>query len=94
MLLVSETKKWSDEIKSGRCSDPDYNHDSGPCDEIKFYLSDVDFNNIEDESERHFFETLPTSFKLPSETVDKLNDAGGRLLRNSAEFQDLLTDLK
>jgi NTE family protein len=93
-LLRSDFKKWAEEIRSGRCKDPGYQEDSGPCDDIQFYLVEVSFDRLEDESERAYFKSLPTSFKLSDEQVDKLREVAGRLLRKSPEFQKLLRDLQ
>jgi len=93
-LVRSSFPRWADEISKGRCSDENYNHDKGSCGDIEFYLAEVAFHSIPDESERRWFQALPTSFKLPDETVDKLKDIAGRLLRESSEFQQLLGDLK
>jgi NTE family protein len=93
-LLKSYFRKWTEEIRSGRCKDPGYQEDSGPCDDIQFYLVEVSFDRLEDESERAYFKSLPTSFKLSDEQVDKLREVAGRLLRQSPEFQRLLRDLK
>jgi NTE family protein len=93
-LLRSDFKKWGEDIRSGRCSDPDYKGDPGTCDDIKFYLVEVDFNDIPDEKERTYFLSLPTSFKLDDETVDNLREVAGRLLSQSPEFQKLMGDLR
>jgi NTE family protein len=93
-LLRSDFKKWAEEIRSGRCNDPDYKPDTGRCDDIQFYLVEVSFDRLEDGSERSYFKELPTSFKLSDEQVDKLREVAGRLLRQSPEFQRLLRDLK
>ena len=52
-----------------------------------------------DEYERYGFfcravlNALPTSFNLPPEDIDRLREAGGRLLRASPDYQRLLRDL-
>jgi NTE family protein len=58
-----------------------------------YYLVTVVFEDIPHRQERYFFQNLPTSFHLPDETVDRLTDVGGRLLRESSEFQRLLGDI-
>lgn len=93
-LLRSDFKKWTEEIRSGRCNDPEYQEYSFSCDDIQFYLVEISFDRLEDEAERAYFKSLPTSFKLPDEQVDKLREVSGRLLRKSPEFQRLLRDLK
>lgn len=56
-------------------------------------LVGVDFSQIPDVNERRFFYTIPTRFSLPPESVDRLVEVGGRLLRSSAEFQSLRKEL-
>ncbi|TNF53264.1 patatin-like phospholipase family protein [bacterium] len=93
-LLRSDFKTWGEDIRTGRCSDPDYKGDAESCGDIAFYLVEVDFNDIPDEKERTYFLNLPTSFKLDDETVDNLREIAGRLLNQSPEFQKLLGDLR
>lgn len=59
----------------------------------EFYLIDLNFNQLPVE-QAEYFSTVETSLELPSETVDALIEAGGRLLRSSTEFRTLLNDLK
>ena len=53
----------------------------------------MNFDALSDETERKFFKSLPTSFKLPPETVDRLRAVAARLLRQSENYQKLLRDL-
>ena len=57
------------------------------------YFITVDFHSRSDPAERAFFDSVPTSFDLPPETVDRLVAAGGRLLRESLPYRSLLNDL-
>jgi NTE family protein len=93
-LLKLNFKTWAEDVRSGRCNDPDYKDDSGSCDDIEFSLIEVDFDDIPDESEREYFKSLPTSFKLDDETVDNLREIAGRLLNQSKVYQRLLRDVK
>jgi NTE family protein len=61
--------------------------------DLKYYFVNVNFGILTDPAERDFFENLPTSFKLPAKTVDRVRDVGGRLLLESSEYQRLLHDL-
>jgi NTE family protein len=54
----------------------------------------VGFDNLEDDEERQYLKWLPTSFVLQDTEVDRLREAGRRLLRDSTEFQDLLQELR
>jgi NTE family protein len=66
----------------------------GSCGDIKFYVVEVKFDTLKDETERMYFKRLPTSFKLKSEQVDKLRDVAHRILDESEEFQRFLRDVK
>jgi NTE family protein len=59
---------------------------------IKFFPIVLSFDNLPDPQERRFFLNVPTSFFLSDESVDRLREVGGRLLRNSPNFQALLKD--
>ncbi|MCZ6464485.1 MAG: patatin-like phospholipase family protein [Proteobacteria bacterium] len=58
------------------------------------HFIEVSFDLLPDEEDRRYFNRLPTSFKLSDEQVDRLRDAGRTILRNSAEFQELLGELR
>jgi NTE family protein len=93
MLLRESFPRWTDEIQKKRCAGKSVSTEPGACGDIKFYLIEVEFDALKDEAERHYFESLPTSFKLSEEQVDKLLDAAHRILPQSAEFRQLLDDL-
>jgi NTE family protein len=57
---------------------------------ITFDAIDVSFDAIEDPSERREFMEMPTTFSLPAESIDRLRELGGRLLRNSRPYRTLL----
>jgi len=57
---------------------------------ITFDAIDVSFDAIEDPSERREFMEMPTTFFLPAESIDRLRELGGRLLRNSRPYRILL----
>jgi NTE family protein len=61
--------------------------------EIKLYPVMINFTNFRDLKERRFYLNLPTSFVLPPTDVDKLKDAGHRLLRQNRAYRELLGDL-
>ncbi len=60
---------------------------------VKFYDAEVSFDRLADPKERDYFESLHTSFNLPPGAVDRLREVAGRLLRESASYQELLRDL-
>jgi len=94
MLLRESFRRWTEEVQKNRCGDGPISTEPGGCGDIKFYLVEVKFDALKDEAERHYFKSMPTSFKLSDEQVDKLRDAAHRILTESDEFQQLLADLK
>jgi NTE family protein len=94
MLLRESFSGWKREVQEGRCGNGPISTEPGSCGDIEFYLIEVKFNALKDEDESTYFKSLPTSFKLSSEEVDRLREVAGRLLVESPEFQRLLRDLK
>jgi NTE family protein len=64
-----------------------------PGDIRDYYFITVDFERLSDEKDRNFFEDLATDYVLSDKTVDRLEVAAGRLLRDSPDYQRLLQDL-
>jgi len=93
-LLKESVKSWAAEIKTERCKGRAISTELGSCGDIKFYVVEVKFDALKDETERRYFKRLPTSFKLSDEEVDKLREVANRLLDESNEFQRLLRDLR
>jgi NTE family protein len=60
---------------------------------IEFTVVYVSFDAITDPAERAYLLHLPTSLTLPEEAVDRLRVAGGRLLRESPQFQTLIREI-
>ena len=67
---------------------------SGDLPEVEFYPVVLSFDSLADPKERDFFNNLPTTFNLPSETIDRLRAVAVKLLTESPEYQRLLKDLK
>jgi NTE family protein len=59
-----------------------------------FHLIEISFDQLANPEEQKFFLNLPTTLSLPAETVDRLREAGGRLLRESGAFQKFLRDFE
>lgn len=93
-LLSESFGRWADEIRLGRCGSGPISTEPGGCGDIDFYLIQVRFDALEDETERSALKRLPTSFALEPEQVDHLKDAAHRILKRSREFQRLLGDLQ
>ncbi|MGD9724696.1 MAG: patatin-like phospholipase family protein, partial [Pirellulales bacterium] len=60
---------------------------------VESFVVELAFDSIADDEEREFFHNIPTSFTLPDETVDLLIAMGGRLLRESPDYQRFLASL-
>jgi NTE family protein len=93
-LLRESFPRWADEVRRGRCGEGKISTEPGSCGDIEFYLVDVKFDALDDETERSFLKRLPTSFVLKPEEVDQLRDAARRILTQSKEFQRLANDLQ
>jgi NTE family protein len=53
----------------------------------------VSFDAISDPKERAHFMDLPTSFVLPAEDIDRLREIASKLLRQSAEYETIVSEL-
>jgi len=93
-LLKESVGSWADEIRTQRCQGGAVSPSPGSCGDIQFYVVEVKFDALKDETERLHFKRLPTALKLAPEEVDKTRDAAHRILAESGEFQRLLLDLK
>jgi NTE family protein len=93
-LLKESAKSWANEIKTERCKGGVVSSEPGSCGDINFYVVEVKFDALRDETERMYLKRFPTSFKLASEKVDQLRDVAHRILDESEAFQKLLHDLK
>jgi hypothetical protein len=67
---------------------------SGDPIEITPYLIELHFNQLADQSDRLFFNSVPTSLQLPSKTVDRLRQLAARELATNEEFKRLVHDLR
>jgi NTE family protein len=61
---------------------------------IESYIVELHFSQLADESDRHFFNSVPTSLQLPSKTVDRLRQLAARQLADNVEFRRLVSDLR
>ena len=60
---------------------------------VELYPIQVAFQYITSRDERKWFQNLPTSFKLPPATVDRLRAIGRRLLDEDPQFKSLMRAL-
>ena len=61
---------------------------------IETYIVELHFSQLADESDRRFFNAVPTSLQLPSKTVDRLCQLAARQLADNVEFKRLVSDLR
>ena len=61
---------------------------------ISPHFIQIDFSGIQDKQKNKLLNTVSTSLALPPEQVGGLRKAARQLLEESAEFQQLLKDLK
>lgn len=80
-LMRESLKAWADDLSK-----------SGP--PVSSHLVEVAFDSEADAEERSFLNELPTSFHLDDPTVDRVIEAGRRLLRESPAYQELLGELR
>jgi NTE family protein len=60
--------------------------------DIDLYAIDVSFSALKDAAERDYLNSLPTSFVLPPEAIDRLRAAAATIVHDSPEFKRLLKD--
>ena len=53
----------------------------------------LNFDDLEQPEAQQYFNSIPTSFKLSEEQVDRLIEAGHDLLRNNPDYQRLLAEI-
>jgi NTE family protein len=99
--LRDEFKRWeSDSRNYEDCKEilksagPNAEMPYDPPREIKLYPIYVGFDQIADEKERRYFQTMDTSFYLPDQQVTDLRKIARTLLEKSDEFCKLKTELK
>jgi NTE family protein len=80
-LLEEALTEWATEI-------------STPKRPVVPYFITIDFESIGNKKQRTFFNNMATSFSLPDNEVDRLIEAGHKLLRQSTEFQRLLETIR
>jgi len=62
--------------------------------ELTIYTVELHFNQLADDSDRRFFNSVPTRLQLPSATVDRLRRIAAAELARNDEFQRLVRDLR
>lgn len=92
-LFQAQVDHWQERIRKLNGDRTRLNGNGTTRKEVEFYPILINFTNVKDLAKRRYFLNLPTSLALPAKDVDNLRDAGGRLLRQSPEFQKLVRDL-
>jgi len=93
-LLKDIAQRWSDKrdlkVAELRLSGMSRAQAEAAVPTLSFDAIDVSFDAIEDPEEQRYFMNLPTSFVLSADEVDRLRALGGRLLRESPGYRELL----
>ena len=100
-LLRINIDKWRASMTAGRCREmkeknaaiENVSTEKPKC-AVHTYLIEVNFDAMEDESERKHLKSLSTSFHLEPKDVDRLREAAKKILTQSEEFQSLVEDLE
>lgn len=94
--------EWNESITASRCGEalPSKNsrqvgiaNAASAC-AAQIYLIEMNFDQLEDETERNHLKHLPTSFNLEPDDVDRLKAAAKKILADSVEFNELIDDLQ
>jgi len=64
-----------------------------PRHQVSFQLIEVSVDQIQEDDEREFFESLPMSLTLPAKTVDLLSQKAAQLLADSPAYQRLVAEM-
>jgi len=80
---------WKLQVRAQRES----NAGAAKLDNLDFYLINVSFAGLGDQKDRSYFNAIPTGFALRSETVDRIENVGGSILRADLEFRRLVKAL-
>jgi NTE family protein len=60
---------------------------------VEFSVVDVSFDAVADPQLREYLQTLPTSFALSDQAVDRLRSAAAQVLRDSPAFREFIASL-
>ena len=93
---------WRELITAGRCGEAtpithrklQVTSNAIPTCATQTYLIELDFDRLQNESERNYLKHLPTSFNLEPDDVDRLKAAARKILADSVEFKKLVDDLQ
>jgi NTE family protein len=80
-LIDTAVKRWAGELSTTEQL-------------IQAHFIQLTFKDIADAEKRHYFNAVPTSFRLSKEQVDRLVAAGHQLLQENEGFQRFLAELE
>jgi NTE family protein len=99
-LLRQQARAWEEELVHRRCVAAKKARAAGDerpfetaCADVNTYLVEVAFDSMGDEAERAYLSSLPTSFNLDDEAVERLQQAAVVLLGSNSEYRRLVRDL-
>jgi len=92
-LLQETLEHRAESIKKERAERAKANPQGGAPRPLKVYPIYLQFNNLPDQNDVEFFQSMPTSFKLKPEAVDRLADLAAQQLSVSKDYKELLQDL-
>ena len=101
-ILRNNSTHWKELTTAGRCGEAPPSKNSRqastssaiPTCAVQTYLIEVNFDRLQDKTERNHLKHLPTSFYLEPDDVDRLKAAAKKILADSAEFRKLVDDLQ
>jgi NTE family protein len=94
-MLDSLMRTWDEEITLQRCWDlARQGKDQAGCFDIRHYIVDISFDEINNPLQQQKLKQIPTSFNLSTQEVDHLIATGEALLQQSADFQRFLHDMR
>lgn len=85
-------RKTCENILRGTC--PEARLPGGDPYAVDIYISHISFDLIDDPKTRFDFKNLPTTFRLPADTIKALRSMAAELLRKDSEFNRLREQLK
>jgi predicted acylesterase/phospholipase RssA len=62
--------------------------------QIKYYHTEVSFQDLRDEDERRFLTSLPTTYNLSRDRIDRLRAAARKIIHDSETLKELRKDLQ
>ena len=101
-MVRDNSTRWKESIDAKRCGEAppltnsrqEGTANATPACDAQTYLIEMNFDQLQDETERNHLKHLPTSFYLESGDVDRLKAAAKKILADSAEFNKLVGDLQ